>query len=387
MAENDGNDRNQRRRVGMGLVPHGAIDDAYLNTLNEINLTPLLSENSIIEDLDDKYLTLQLLRIIAPNSQFSATIRNRQGRGAYNNRTVQMTYLRMYLCRVVSTVPSRSSEVVYIMQNGTSNSRIWSKCLDLRDNGTVTIGTIFRMISPNLIDQEIGGIPLLKADQPSMVMRPPAALPETPINSNVEGDKCHAFTINGALLTISKTKVCETSCGGFFCDKQRADEIVKPTACGCFNMLSYRSKLAVAHNITIEALDANQTVIRQKCFSSAAFSRIYLKGSFPQNSNAGMFEHNEQYSNLKNAARQNVNIINENGGWTIVGWYKRGMMTDRALIGNVDQISADDAQVDGDVNYHIVNIIPTVRTHLERVTPIGQQIEANRLRLMTLNQF
>ena len=44
------------------------------------------------------------------------------------------------------------------------------------------------------------------------------------------------------------------------------------------------------------------------------------------------------------------------------------MMTDRALIGNVDQISADDAQVDGDVNYHIVNIIPTVRTHLERVT-------------------
>lgn len=208
MAENNGNDRNQCRHVSMGLVPHGANDDAYLNTLNKINLTPLPSKNSIIEDLDDKYLTLQLLRIIAPNSQFNANIRNRQGHGAYNNRMVQMTYLRMYLCRIVSTVPSRSSEVVYIMQNGTSNSRIWSKCLDLRDNGTVTIGTIFRMISPNLINQEIGGIPLLKADQPS--------IPETPINSNVEGDKYHAFKINGALLTISKTKVCETSCGVFF---------------------------------------------------------------------------------------------------------------------------------------------------------------------------
>ena len=52
------------------------------------------------------------------------------------------------------------------------------------------------------------------------------------------------------------------------------------------------------------------------------------------------------------------------------------------------QISADDAQVDGDVNYHIVNIIPTVSTHLERTTPIGQQIKANhRFRSTTLNQF
>jgi hypothetical protein len=385
MAEDD--HRHQRLRLEVALDPHLAVDEDYLSELHEIDLTQLLSENSIIDDLDDRYLTLQLLRIIAPNNQFNANIRNRQGRGNYGNRIVQMTYLRMYLCRIVSSVPSRSSEVVYIMQNGTSNNRIWSKCLDLRDNGTLTIGTIFRLVSPNLVDQEIGGIPLIKADQPSMVMRPPTILPETPINAHVEGDKCHAFTVNGATLHLSKTKVCETSCAGFFCDKQRADEIVRPTACGCFNMLGYRSRLAVAHNVTVRINDSNSTIITQKCFSSASFSRVYLKGLFPQNSNAGMFEHNNQYRELKNAATTNVSLVNLNGGWTVIGWYKRGMMTDRALIGNVEQLAENDTQVDGDVNYHIVKIIPTTRSHLEGVTEVGRQIDANKFHVSALNQF
>ena len=58
-----------------------------------------------------------------------------------------------------------------------------------------------------------------------------------------------------------------------------------------------------------------------------------------------------------------VNFVNEHGGWTVVGWYKRGSIKDRSLIedsSNNHNSNQDDITVaSGKLNTHIVELLPT----------------------------
>ena len=85
---------------------------------------------------------------------------------------------------------------------------------------------------------------------------------------------------------------------------------------------------------------------------------------------------------LYNAIENCVNLINENGAFTIIGWYKRGSINDKGLTnsGNKNTNSntynnESEVKVDaGDINTHIVNIIPTNREFIDNTTALGSQL-------------
>ena len=79
-----------------------------------------------------------------------------------------------------------------------------------------------------------------------------------------------------------------------------------------------------------------------------------------------------------------VKFINENGGWTVVGWYKRGVTSDRSLLeprstsltgptpstinsaatsGNVDSEVGS-----GQVGFHIFELAPTDSNYIQAGT-------------------
>ena len=88
-------------------------------------------------------------------------------------------------------------------------------------------------------------------------------------------------------------------------------------------------------------------------FSSLNFSNIYLKSPFSWNVRENLLDYTAAYFNLQIFIAKIIEFINNNGGYTVIGWYKRGEIND---------ISNDDIQNDvesGEVGHHIVSIYPT----------------------------
>ena len=81
-----------------------------------------------------------------------------------------------------------------------------------------------------------------------------------------------------------------------------------------------------------------------------------------------------------------INHINVNDGWTVVGWYRRGMINDRSLVtGQHPNDNDNDNQVDaGDAHYHVVSLIPTDRAFLDKSSPIGIVLSTKRFDVNTL---
>ena len=100
----------------MELESHTAgntISQRYLNSLSEISVHELLADNNDVEDLDSRYVTLQLLRIITQNANANAVVKNRFHKGYNNRQTQNVQYSRLYLCRVVSDYSSENSSVMW----------------------------------------------------------------------------------------------------------------------------------------------------------------------------------------------------------------------------------------------------------------------------------
>ena len=77
----------------------------------------------------------------------------------------------------------------------------------------------------------------------------------------------------------------------------------------------------------------------------------------------------DEYWNLLDYISNAIDFINENGGFTIIGWYKRGVINDQSIItenivqgGNngISNNTSTDNQIDnGEMNYHPYFIKPT----------------------------
>ena len=92
-----------------------------------------------------------------------------------------------------------------------------------------------------------------------------------------------------------------------------------------------------------------------------------------------------------------ITLINENGGFNTVGWYKRGVISDKILIvARGDSLSSsnfnnnnnnnidEDIHVDsGEISYHIVHLTPTNQDFLDNSTVLGSHL--NTLKYVVLN--
>ena len=80
--------------------------------------------------------------------------------------------------------------------------RLFHRYLLLRDNGTVTIGTLMRIIAPHPIIQEMQGIPLVFSYVPYLIMKTPTVFPNYIINNDIEGNKYGVAILNNTTLGI-----------------------------------------------------------------------------------------------------------------------------------------------------------------------------------------
>ena len=80
----------------------------------------------------------------------------------------------------------------------------------------------------------------------------------------------------------------------------------------------------------------NGRVFVHRDFSSHSFTMTFVNQEFPIGLQANDLQLSEDYWLLGETIQNVIDFVNSNGGWTIIGWYSRGLINDRTLTGLVN---------------------------------------------------
>ena len=132
--------------------------------------------------------------------------------------------------------------------------------------------------------------------------------------------------------------------------------------------------------------------ITYKNFSCTKFNLCYLTNRIPPTvRKSSRSQALNIYWELEIAIDDVVEFVNNNGDWTVVGWYKRGSIKDRSLIesstSNNSSNSNEDATVgSGHLNFHVVELTPTNQQLLDKNTLLGAELNELKFDVLRLTQ-
>ena len=354
-------EKKKRRIIRLKPIERSLTNHPMMINTTEITVDELMNENQANIPRNSR-IDLQLLRVIA-NSNTGTNLGPARVYGAmrYNrNTSTNINYSRLFLCRVVSEL--EGNKLVYLMESKNTNNNLWKRNPQFRDDGTISIGDTIRILSPLPIKNMMSNqIPMIETRFPAVVMENLMNVSENEVNAGITRNESKAFVLNSCYIDILSSTPEETQCSGLFCDKQRIHEIMERNqGCGCYSMLSRRSNLIIDHSLYIEHTKSDWNTYVEK-FSSNRFSNWYLTGAFPSSIRADTLQMTEEYWNMGHCIERAVRYINQNGGWTVIGWYKRGMITDQSMItDDIQKNKNSENQVEsGIITYHVCYLRPT----------------------------
>ena len=177
IQNNNDQDDNPRpiQRARMELVPfENTIKvQSIMNRLHSVTLSSLISEDSDSMNLNLNYIDLQLLRVIAPSQQQGThTAYVYHSRGGRNKQNSEVKYSRLFLFKCFSE--QENGKLCYMMETKMANQNLWNHNVELRDNGSITVGSIVRVVAPLPVKTLMSGdIAMLETGFPFFLMTHP----------------------------------------------------------------------------------------------------------------------------------------------------------------------------------------------------------------------
>ena len=185
---------NKRARTDVRLNPHDESlrSSPLITCLNVVSLKTLEKENQT--PCNKRFFDAMLLRIIPLNVNLQDTkLGSLRMYGPRKNTSSNAHYSRLFLCKVFSS--EENQRLFYLMESRNSNNHIWTRNPQLRDDGTITIGTLFRILSPMPIKSLMSGdLPMVVTRFPVIVMKyPDVPVPTVDIDHYIGGNAAMAF--------------------------------------------------------------------------------------------------------------------------------------------------------------------------------------------------
>ena len=176
------------------------------------------------------------------------------------------------------------------------------------------------------------GIPSIETRFPVAIMKYPSRLLDVPINYGIQGGESFAFCLNQCSIECMNITAEESGCAGLFCDKQRILEVRRYNqGCCCYSFDSRRANMIIDHTLNIRH-HSLQEIMHVPNYSSVKFSLHYQSAVFSTQVRQTSLDLTESYFNLDDSVDKVIELINDNGGFTVIGWYKRGEVMDRTIL-------------------------------------------------------
>ena len=140
------------------------------------------------------------------------------------------------------------------------------------------------------------------------------------------------FCLNGCVMDSLSIIPEETGCAGRFCDKQRVIEVWQYNqGCACYSCDSRRTNMVIDHALNIHHHDI-QDVMHVENYSSISFSLLYQTAVFSSQVWSISLNLTDKYFELEDSVTNMMELVNNNGRFTVIGWYKRGNIADRTIV-------------------------------------------------------
>ncbi len=352
ISESQNDDRNVRTRSvhGYGLIPY---DNQFLPSFSkEVSVKDMMGTSP---ERKKSVLFLQLIRIVS-GSNSGQTMTSYQSYLKKNKEaSASSHYYRLFLFRDAS---SKDGQVVYMVEGKNRNDKLWTRNPMRRDDGTVTIGTYICVMNPHpILSTWCNEIPIIECRGSAFVMRSPPSVMEVGIDDSITANCTQSFVLNNVKIDISSLDIHPSKCSGLFCDRQRTMDIDRGTrSCGCYSMNSRVGCIVLVHSVTFTPKRHAPFVMED--FSSLSFSSLYLKDPIPPSVKVNQLDYTESYFKLSESADNVVEHINSKGGFTVVGWYKRGEINDQSNDDSQNEVESSEVMI------HVVSIFPTDKTVL-----------------------
>jgi hypothetical protein len=213
-----------------------------------------------------------------------------------------------------------------------------------------------------------------------MILISPDIFPDCPIDRTITGDEIRAFTLNGATLKVNAFNLLETGCAGAFCDKQRAYDTTK-SGCGCYLFEKNKQHMGIGVRIVVMEEDSDESFI--VIFCSQKFMLPFMTDKIPHTEMYAGLRTSEAFFQIRDSCKAVLDFVNRNKGWTVCGWYKRGVINGRTLAGNGDN-DEEENKIEGDITFHVVRLLPTERKYLNQSLEEGLGLKKLKFDVSTL---
>ncbi len=160
-------------------------------------------------------------------------------------------------------------------------------------------------------------------------------------------------------LSVFMLETSNVSCTGVFCDRTRVQDLTG--GCGCFYTQSARHPVVGQYTVTIPVPASVEDCLTLDIVAcrSLRTSKVFF-ANVEEFQNTPVEQLPARLKPMRKRVTQMVNYINNNGGWTVVGWIKMGEVVDSSTLG--------EKIISSRGNFHIsYNLIPQwmIGAHLE----------------------
>ena len=255
------------------------------------------------------------------------------------------------------------------------NHQLFDRFSNERDNGQFTIGALMAIVNPDPIEDYMNGTPMIISNEKAILLQPMSHT-HVPM-SHLEANESKAFVISQSRIGVGRIVFLDSACSGKFCDRQNSETTrSKGRSCGCFSLKSSRSNIISVHSITFTT-NTGETKMMPK-FSSLKFMELYTKGKLSIDMRASRLQSgNDIYDDIIDCLENIITLVNNNGGWSVYGWGKQGVINDVVMLGNDSKEQGNDSKVlSENVSIHAVHIHQTNREYLDCSTAHGQELDA-----------
>jgi len=257
-------------------------------------------------------------------------------RGNNRNKLGETSYDRMFMWldllsprgRVFAMLPKYSSLSASI-------------CEFLRNRAGLGVGTVCYIEEPERCTGVVGtedlGMPIvngMKIVIPLNVANV-STIPAIPLR-RLEPNECRGFILHGESIQADGCAVVKACCKGSFCDRGMCPEQNVNIACGCFHKavgqishdMVLKMNVQVQTPVTFSEREVEVVMDYRSLRTSNLFIRDRATWEFLAVQDLRMMRRYQP--KVRKAVADMINYVNQHGGWTIIGWTKKGRARDQS---------------------------------------------------------
>lgn len=319
------------------------------------------------------FLYMLVLRITVPSNKTSDTPfpfkKNR-----FDKKPIQRaTYKKCILFADLADADQLTG--VILEETNEDHNRLFSRDMSLDD---VAVGARCAIMAPRVEGNQLkNGAWVITTNRPLEFLAQPG-LPSRPLRSERIGHEIRYYVIKNTKIMLLDDDVIDpvqTKCNFHSCDRYNAKSIGNQS-CGCW-VQNKRGENGPRNTVLMFSFyfqDSNSKIVRAADFTSLRTSKLFFRGSNIL-ADAKTLQKNDVYDYMQEKWRDSVEHINNNGGWTIVGWYIR------ATIEEEEKEESDETLLRTNVKINVSYLYPSTKTG--RTIPDDSTIAMSEIKGMT----